>query len=218
MRERARQQAEAFQQRMELRESRSLAAARHLVPAGEIVPLIVPSYNAELCDLPEERKDAFRQHLKRVIDESQSVTSDAAEDIEKSHSADERESQRPRPLELAACATCRGNCCRSGDNQAYITVELLRSLRDRKPDLTAEQMSDAYLSRIPDRSYEHSCLFHTNSGCALPRELRSHVCNDFICGHLRRFRGCNSITESENVVVVAMGKDDQVARTNRVSY
>ena len=49
-------------------------------------------------------------------------------------------------------------------------------------------MIDDYLSRIPDVAHQDSCIFHGADGCALPRELRSDVCNNFECNGLLSIR------------------------------
>jgi hypothetical protein len=42
----------------------------------------------------------------------------------------------------------------------------------------------AYLSYLPEKTFKESCVYHTETGCSLPRDMRSHVCNDYLCDTL----------------------------------
>ena len=49
-------------------------------------------------------------------------------------------------------------------------------------------MTAAYLDRVGSRTYRGSCLYHQADGCALPREMRSDLCNRFFCKALLEFQ------------------------------
>jgi hypothetical protein len=66
-----------------------------------------------------------------------------------------------------------------------------------------------YGAAIPDDTVEQSCIFHGARGCALPRELRSHTCNDYFCRPVRDWIG--RAAPQEAAVVIMMG--DQVLRS-----
>ena len=55
---------------------------------------------------------------------------------------------------------------------------------DTDPSLTAAGLLEAYLGHTPAESMEAACLLQTPTGCALPRELRSDVCNGYYCPSL----------------------------------
>ncbi len=84
----------------------------------------------------------------------------------------------------AACTLCSGGCCRGGANHAYLAIDTLRRWLDAHPAARPRDALRAYLERVPAVSLEHSCINHTERGCALPRELRSDTCNRFFCGAL----------------------------------
>ena len=44
------------------------------------------------------------------------------------------------------------------------------------------------MRRLPAASYQESCVFHASTGCTLPREMRSAVCNTFYCHALEQQR------------------------------
>lgn len=83
------------------------------------------------------------------------------------------------------CAGCGGRCCRIGlASHAFIDTGLLQRWTARHPGSSAGHAVQAYLDRLPRRHVQSSCLFHTDEGCALPREDRSAVCNNFECDGL----------------------------------
>ena len=64
----------------------------------------------------------------------------------------------------------------------------MRSYLAEYPDKDADEILADYLSYIPEVSYEESCIYHTDSGCALPPDMRSEVARAFYCEGLREFR------------------------------
>jgi hypothetical protein len=88
------------------------------------------------------------------------------------------------PLVRAACAACRGGCCESGADHAYLYPDHFRRLLRKHPGKSKEEFLREYLSRLPAASTQGSCIYHSEAGCTLPRELRSNLCNTFRCGDL----------------------------------
>ena len=84
----------------------------------------------------------------------------------------------------SACGVCRGSCCRHGGDHAYLFPDHFRRAMRHHPGRTREELLEDYLSRLPAEAYRDSCVYHTPSGCSLPRELRSSLCNTFLCGGL----------------------------------
>jgi hypothetical protein len=41
---------------------------------------------------------------------------------------------------------------------------------------------------LPEKSFKDSCVNHTEKGCSLPKNMRSHVCNDYLCDPLNNLR------------------------------
>lgn len=88
------------------------------------------------------------------------------------------------PLIRASCAACLGSCCSAGADHAYLYPDHFRRLLRDRPGLTRDQILAEYESRLPALVYQESCVYHTTSGCALPRDLRANLCNTFLCGGL----------------------------------
>ncbi|WP_372894229.1 hypothetical protein [Stieleria sp.] len=89
------------------------------------------------------------------------------------------------PSQLAilgnGCAVCRGHCCFQGRGHAFIHVETVLGYMQRHPDQRPRDVLDAYVSRIGPKAYEDSCVYHAETGCTLPRDMRSTVCNGYLC-------------------------------------
>jgi hypothetical protein len=92
------------------------------------------------------------------------------------------------PLFSAGCRLCRGACCRTGADHAYLNIGLIRKFLSDHPELSEEQAVDAYLAHVPEFSLESSCIFHGERGCTLPREMRSDMCNRWLCPGLKQLR------------------------------
>jgi len=87
-------------------------------------------------------------------------------------------------LTRSVCTGCRGSCCRSGGDHAYLTEETMGQFLRTHPGTTPEQAVAAYLERLPAESILDSCVYHSATGCGLPREMRSDTCNRHLCGKL----------------------------------
>jgi hypothetical protein len=75
---------------------------------------------------------------------------------------------------------------------------------ETRPSLRSDEILDAYLSYIDGKTYEDSCVYHAPEGCRLPREMRAHKCNDYLCKELNQFRLRLDETSSRRGFVVAM--------------
>lgn len=118
---------------------------------------------------------------------------------------------RPSPQALsAACATCRGFCCREGGDHAFLDAGTLQRLRVQQPALTPHDCLELYLAALPERSVVGSCVYHGVQGCALPRELRSDICNDYFCEPLREWIHGPCAARPAAVVVM---EEEQVMRS-----
>lgn len=91
------------------------------------------------------------------------------------HTGDNFPAKRTTPI----CAECKGWCCRSGGNRAYIGADDL--VRIFALDASPQQIADAYVRHIPEKIYKDSCIYHSETGCGLPRAMRSEVCLGFVC-------------------------------------
>ena len=106
-----------------------------------------------------------------------------------------------------ACAICKGYCCRMGGNHAYLDVDTIqRVLQDGDAEL--DDVVGLYLANVPENGVQDSCIFHTERGCALPRQLRSGTCNQYHCEGLNELR--NLLVELAGPILVMAVDDDGV--------
>jgi len=92
-------------------------------------------------------------------------------------------------LELQAlCGACQGGCCSLGaDRNAFIDAETVQSVLSDQAHGDTEEVTRRYLDHLPEMHVAGSCLFHGADSCALPRQMRSEVCNGFVCRSGRKF-------------------------------
>ncbi len=84
----------------------------------------------------------------------------------------------------AACIACRGVCCQHGREHAYITSDTILGYLDQHPGRSIEEIVDAYMAPIRADTMEIGCVYQHNTGCSLPRRMRSITCNTFYCESL----------------------------------
>ena len=172
--------AEAFAIRAE-RELRQEAGGQ--IP-GNAVRAVLPANADPVVPQDPSRRAAFVQHLTEILE---GALLDQAQ-----LQADPVEVERPRTdrdnLSANTCAACRGSCCRSGGDQAYLTEETMVRALQAHPDWSQAQILDSYLNCLPRESVENSCIYHSATGCGLPRDLRSSTCNRYLCGKLRNLQ------------------------------
>jgi len=161
---------------------------------GDLLFIVVPGIEGEQASPTEERIAEFRETLEEAFAEAERLVADPdrAADLLRGYEP-QREDSGALPI-VNACSTCRGWCCQMGRFNAFLKPEFLAWRLVNEHDLTAEDMIDDYLSRIPELSQQNSCLFHTDRGCALPWQIRSSTCNTFQCPGLSQFR--SAIEES----------------------
>lgn len=158
------------------------ALSKHGFPLNETPGLYVaqlPVYHGKITNLPEKRRRRFRDHLLRLIGLAAVPKGQepAVEPVEVASTA----AIELRKIVGECCATCQGWCCQAGSTHAYLKESTVRGVLAAAPGLRPRQVLDAYLSYLPAKSYEGSCVFHTATGCALPRSMRSDTCKDYFC-------------------------------------
>jgi len=137
----------------------------------------LPANESTIAPLPEERRATFTVNLSAALDR-------AVDDPDRPVPEAPESPVDAGPLVRAACAACRGSCCGSGGDHAFLYPDHFRRYLRAQPQKSREAILAEYLSRLPSASVADSCVYHTESGCALPRELRSNLCNTFRCGDL----------------------------------
>jgi hypothetical protein len=161
-----------------------LAAELQITAHQAFQVFALPAQQRPLVSLPENRKASFREHLELIVQEAFADT-DSAETPSLSPAEENANGQdETSPILRAGCAVCQGRCCLQGGDHAYLTVDPVRQYRVQHPQATAQDVYREYDSRLGERTYENSCVYHQQQGCRLPRELRSATCNSFECEEL----------------------------------
>ncbi|NND91067.1 MAG: hypothetical protein HKN42_09395 [Granulosicoccus sp.] len=163
----------------------------------------VPFMDCPVVPLPERRKAAFRQSLKKYLRRAfQAIGTDESVSDDGEATGDP-DAQASAPLR-ATCIACGGHCCRQGSTHAFLDeIYLPRLVRGRPGDSAARIYRD-YLARLPRESYSESCVFHTAGGCALPRRMRAHICNSFSCARRQDAEKQLSEQQPASVFIVAI--------------
>ena len=137
----------------------------------------LPGFDAPLVPVAAGRREAFAAHVHELLADLKTPARAA------------RKAGPAPPPEVpdvsTGCALCRGFCCRTGGNEAYLNPKTLARVWSEHAHMTADDLVAAYLEAVPDLAFEHSCVFHAEYGCNLPRAMRSTVCHDYQCTPLR---------------------------------
>lgn len=148
----------------------------------------VPANSSKLEPLPKQRQVAIRAHISQIIRQalSDSENNVARPDEKLSPRHGLSENYDRLPLLDALCGLCQGYCCHLGGDTAFLTTAVIRRVMHARPNSTSSEIEADYVACIPDIHYSGSCVYHTEQGCALPRDLRSGVCNHYICEDLAK--------------------------------
>lgn len=143
--------------------------------------MVLPSGRKKSTNLPMRRRRKFRDFLNKLIGQ---LYSNRQEETKFSEN-------QPSPyivkLQNQFCSACQGGCCANGSNNAYLSVETLLKFRRLNVLSRPRHVLEAYLDRLPNKSFADSCIYHTEKGCNLPREMRSEICNRFLCSPVTEF-------------------------------
>lgn len=176
---------------------------------GPVLAAAVPANDRAPEPLPAARRRRFRAHLLRMLRVAGRAERARPEEDLVPWRPDHRPSTAEEARILAAgCVACRGHCCETGGDVAWLDASDLRRRLRARPGARRHAVLDGYLSRLPDRSVPGSCVFHAEDGCALPREMRSEVCNEHLCPDLLDLRRRLGRGEPGRPVLVAcLGPD-----------
>lgn len=144
---------------------------------GNAVRAVLPANADPLVPQDPSRRAEFAQHLEEILEEA--VLDQARLE------SDPVEAAPGDALSASICTACRGSCCRAGEDHAYLTAQTMVRALQAHPDWSVARITDAYLSCLPSESVANSCIYHSATGCGLPRALRSSTCNRYLCGKLK---------------------------------
>lgn len=173
--------------------------------------LALPSGRSGLEPLPELRMQKYRQHLQAIIQQAQDCA--GVQDLPSDQHTDAHATRLQvdslfdahpalQPVSDRFCSQCKGGCCAAGAEHAYLSAVTIRRQLDAEPGLTADVILQRYLQALPAESVTGACVNQTASGCVLPRELRSDVCNSYYCDSLRKLQREWAVGEAPAAVLV----------------
>jgi hypothetical protein len=176
--------------------------------AADVATIVVSTSPASMEPLAASRREALRESIALAVAASAGGESHVAEtELATADCAP------PSAATFAACASCRGHCCRSGGDSAYIDASTVRRVRSQMPDLSSSELVALYMDAVPARSVERSCIYHGEHGCALARELRSDICNRYFCQPMREWLGRAAATAGQLTAVVVLDEGRVVRST-----
>jgi hypothetical protein len=179
----------------------------------DFIPVAIPINLRHIRHLPEKRRRMFCDQLKQLIEQA------AAEHRSSTHLTDDSTMQTKHDAQMQStelhsilsvvCAVCRGSCCKNGGDHGYIKVDTLVRYMRQHPELQQHQVLEEYLSFLPKKTYEDSCVYHTRLGCSLPRHMRYEGCEFFACHGLADIKEHVIYTKSTRFFIAAMkGKNE----------
>ena len=149
---------------------------------------LVPHTSAELSPPNHESLQTFRKRLEEMVEVAFGEPEQDSDWPRRPEDMLDPATKSELPIFAQACTACRGKCCHQGGDHAFLSIGIMRRFIRQHPDLNAEQVVNSYVSCLPDQSLLDSCIFHTDKGCNMPREMRADTCNQFICDSLREIR------------------------------
>jgi hypothetical protein len=177
---------------------RDRAAARRGIPKDERASwkgALLPRNTDRSSKLPTRRWLAFERHVRTCLADARARL--AAGETAPSPALpspppdDATLAQQEAQIALlgAGCAACRGMCCRTGGEHAYIRSDTMVAYLRRYPTHDDDTIVAHYRTYRRPRTMTHGCVFQVDDGCALPRDLRGSTCNTFYCTGLNMIRG-----------------------------
>lgn len=147
----------------------------------QFIRLALPSGPARQRQPAQRRRQHYRDHLNQIIAQA-FLPSDEVPSTD-TVAVDARST-----LPGQVCALCRGGCCTRGGDTAYLSADTVHRFMAQQPNLAPAQVLSAYLDRLAPKTQVGSCINHTAGGCALPREMRSDICNRYLCESQKELR------------------------------
>jgi hypothetical protein len=167
----------------------------------------VPTYDNELEPVAQEWIEELRAALTEQAEKA------LATPLQEGEAEVKVDWHDPTDTLVKACTLCAGGCCRRGKASfAYIKDTTMRRLVRANPDITVEEMVDHYIAQIPAQHITGSCLYHTETGCALPRDSRSNICNRYVCRFGRIIENSSDAVAENPGPVLLVGIRDGVAQ------
>jgi hypothetical protein len=191
----------------QLETHRSDAAEAVGEKSAESFPItVVPFHTRPTVPVSEEERQELLSFLRGLLQEISShehVTRTLPTDPNVEQSGNAEASEDVAALLGKVCGVCAGFCCHHGaTNHAFLDDETLLRFLAQHPDMPAGEAIMDFVGRVPTEHYKGSCIYHTKTGCNLPRDMRARICNAYECRGLKDARQHFANTDVARVFVV----------------
>ena len=170
------------------------------VEPDAVVKGLVPAQEPVNAPLPAERRALIEAHLRLIT--ARAFTEEPGEIAMDVRIANE---QDMHGVFETGCTACKGSCCAIGGNTGNLMDSDIHLYRQRHPEATEDDIVSVYLDHVPEVTTVDGCVYQGETGCALPRTLRSEQCNSFYCRGMKYL--LTDYMESENGKAVIIGAD-----------
>ena len=157
---------------------------------------IIPRNDDRSTRLPVRRRNTFLQRLRaniavaraRIAAGEDRATTTASYDAIERNGRSDAELAAEVTLMNTGCASCRGSCCQQGGDHAFNSPETVMRYLEQWPTHDDETIVSRYTGHFTPRTMSRGCVFQHTAGCALPRDLRSDICNRYYCNSIMVLR------------------------------
>ena len=208
--DRRRQQDKIFEKRHAFRVARatakrdSTAADIGIANPDSFAVVVIPGNNRQLKPLPANRRRQFERWLLELVD---LVFANPVEEPLEPLSTDVEDTPL-LPIYGETCGTCKGRCCLNGGTRAFLDSRAIHRFRNSNRECQPREIITTYCRHLPEMPYENSCVYHTEKGCALSRDLRSDTCNSARCGGLSEIRWLSKAKGQKSFFIASMWGDE----------
>ena len=202
-----RQSEESHHVQLKAEQYRDSVCQNNLLQAGKTDVCVLPANIQRLNSLPEKRIRLFRDRLIGVISGAMAARygkSRVSNQEADGEYGNEVSTTDDPAIVGYACATCRGECCSQGGDHAFLQHEVIARYMDAFPRQRPIEILATFMSYLPRKTYQESCVYHGATGCGLPREMRASLCNDFQCNGLKKMCAQIRFCEEPEVFAVAV--------------
>jgi hypothetical protein len=174
---------------------------------------IAPYIEVPTGSLPPQRRADFLAHIRSIVEKSfQNTPIDEPPPEPPSTDPEYKQRQSDEAPEHfilnTACIACQGDCCMQGNaSRAFLTENTINYVRWCQPEMEQDEIIEMYMSFMPERSIQGSCVYHGDEGCTLDRHIRADICNSFQCGYRKKLAEDYAQKPGHGAVVAGISQD-----------
>ena len=209
---------ELLRQKLRVQNEAAHSLAETQLPQLSAKPRLIniPTGRSKLSKLSSDRIKKYRERLLGLITKASEYSNlDEVSDRQQNEVREkairvDRMLEKDSKLKVVSdqlCTICKGGCCASGDDHAYLSVSTVRRFMDNNPTLSPKQVLVTYLEKLSPYTMGDSCINQTRRGCGLPRQMRSDNCNFYYCREIHEFHEAvvdpnSELTSDRDVIAI----------------